>query len=109
MTSLRFGRETYYYMANIVDEKKANELDSVSVASCYCFLLKETVFHKQVGLPPAFDFVVFVVTVNNFDLAIMKYSTNCYLYKFFSNWMNLFISCKLTAFFAMITVLFIIC
>ena len=44
-------------MASIIDENKARELDSVSVARCYCFLLTETVFHEKFGQPPCFAFV----------------------------------------------------
>ena len=73
-------------MASTVDGKKANERSSVSIACCYCFLLKETVFHKKVSLLACFCFrcclknllrdvlvereeqrILFVVTVNNFD------------------------------------------
>ena len=51
MESLRYGKNIYAYMANFVDEKKARNHDSVSVARCYCFLLRETVFLKKLGEP----------------------------------------------------------
>ena len=51
MESLRYGKNIYAYMANFVDEKKARNYDSVSVARCYCFLLRETVFLKKLGEP----------------------------------------------------------
>ena len=73
-------------MASAVDGKKANERGSVSIACCYCLLLKETVFHKKVSLLACFCFrcclknllrdvlvereeqiIRFVVTVNSFD------------------------------------------
>ena len=51
MESLRYGKNIYVYMANFVNEKKARNHDSVSVARCYCFLLRETVFLKKLGEP----------------------------------------------------------
>lgn len=57
MKSIKFGKDIYSYMASIIDENKARELDSVSVARCYCFLLTETVFHEKFGQPPCFAFV----------------------------------------------------
>lgn len=52
MKSARFGKDIYSYMANVVDENKACELDSVNVTRCYCFLPTETLFHEKVGLLP---------------------------------------------------------
>ena len=73
-------------MANIVDKDKVHQLNSVSVVRCYCFLLRETVFHEKVGLPTCHCFrcpmknllretiverdeqrMLFVITVTNFD------------------------------------------
>ena len=56
MKSIRFGKDIYSYMANIIDENKVRELDSVSVARCFYFLVTETVFHEKVGQPPCFCF-----------------------------------------------------
>ena len=47
MESLRYGKIIYASMANIADEKKARNLDSVSVARCYCSILRETVFQEN--------------------------------------------------------------
>ena len=85
MKSIRFGKDIYSYMSNIIDENKARELGSVSVARFYCFLLTEAVFHENVGQPPCFCFrchlknlvreilverdkqrMLLVVTINNF-------------------------------------------
>lgn len=49
MESLRYGKIIYASMANIADEKKARNLDSVSVARCYCSILRETVFQEKLG------------------------------------------------------------
>lgn len=49
MESLRYGKNIYAYMANFVDEKKARNHDSVSVARCYCSILRETVFQEKLG------------------------------------------------------------
>ena len=49
MESLRYGKIIYASMTNIANEKKARNLDSVSVARCYCSLLRETVFQERLG------------------------------------------------------------
>ena len=86
MKSLRYEKEIYSSMTNIVDEYKAHQLDSVSVVRCYWFLLRETVFREKVGLPSCHCFrcclknllremilerdeqrMLFVITVSNFD------------------------------------------
>ena len=86
MKSIRFGKNISPYMANIVDENKARKLNSVSVALCYCFLLRKNVFHEKVGQLFCHCFrcrlknllrdilvkrneqrMLFIITVNNFD------------------------------------------
>ena len=43
---IRFARNIYEYMDNVVDERKARKLDSISLARCFCFMLTETASHK---------------------------------------------------------------
>ena len=38
-------------MNNIVDENKAQKLDSISVARCFCFMLTETKIHDKTFAP----------------------------------------------------------
>ena len=51
MVSLRHDQDVYGYMAKVADKKKVHNLNSVSVAKCYCFLLRETIFHEKLGEP----------------------------------------------------------
>lgn len=54
MENIRFGRQIYRYMINIVDEKKAKRIDSISVGRCFCFLLQETIQHDRILSPQCF-------------------------------------------------------
>ena len=45
MEYIRFARNIYTSMNNVVNERKAQKLDSISLARCFCFMLCETEPH----------------------------------------------------------------
>ena len=51
MENIKFAQNIYLYMNNIVDENKAQKLDSISVARCFCFMLTETNIHDKTFAP----------------------------------------------------------
>lgn len=48
MEHIRFARNIYEYMNNVVDERKARKLDSISLLRCFCFMLTETASHEKI-------------------------------------------------------------